>query len=84
MDVDESGMPERHLYACRIRIREIDYQTGEEREPDFDALACSPRAVAEAIYRMALEHFRDGAGHWSDPMAALEGALATVPRNVED
>lgn len=83
-DVDESGMPERHLYGCQIRIREIDHQTGEEREPEFDALARSPRAVAEAIYRMALAHFKDGAGPWSDPMAALEGALATVPRKTED
>jgi hypothetical protein len=83
-DVDESGMPERHLYGCRIRIREIDHQTGEAREPEFDALARSPRAVAEAIYAMALAHFEDGAGPWSDPLAALEGALATVPRHAED
>ena len=83
-DVDESGMPERLVYGCRIRIREIDYQTGEEREPEFDALVRSPRAVAEAIYLMALAHFKDGAGPWSTPMAALEGALATVPRTAED
>jgi hypothetical protein len=83
-DVDESGMPERHVYGCRIRIREIDYLSGEEREPEFDALARSPRAVAEAIYGMALAHFQEGAGPWSDPMAALEGALATVPRTPED
>lgn len=83
-DVDQSGMPERHIHGCRIRIREIDYQTGEKLDPEFDALARSPRAVAEAIYRMALAHFQDGAGPWSDPLAALEGALATVPPKPED
>lgn len=83
-DVDESGMPKCNVYGCRIRIREIDYQNGEEQEPEFDARARSPRAVVEAIYGMALAHFRDGAGPWSDPLAALEGALATVPREIDD
>jgi len=83
-DVDEAGMPERRVYGCRILVRDIDDRTGEKQEPQFDALARSPRAVAEAIYRMALAHFRDGAGPWSEPMSALEGALATVPRSPED
>jgi len=83
-DVDAAGLPERHVYGCRILIREIDHQTGAVGAPEFDALARSPRAVAEAIYRMALAHFKDGAGPWSDPLAALEGALATVPRNADD
>ena len=83
-DVDESGMPLRHVHGCRIRIRELDDATCKEHEPEFDALARSPRAVAEAIYRMALEHFKEGAGPWSDPMAALEGALATVPRRPDE
>ncbi|RYE03369.1 MAG: hypothetical protein EOP61_04975 [Sphingomonadales bacterium] len=70
--------------GCWIRIREIDYQTGEAMEPEFVALARSRRAVAEAIYAMALELFKDGAGPWSDAMAALEGALAAVPREPTD
>jgi hypothetical protein len=83
-DVDESGMPERQVYGCRIRIWEVDPQSGKDCEAEFDALARSPRAVAEAIYRMALAHFKEGAGPWSDPMAALEGALATVPVKADD
>jgi len=83
-EVTESGLPKQSRYGCWIRIREIDDQTGAEREAEFEGLCRSPRAVAEAIYRMALPHFRDGAGPWSDAMAALEGALATVPRKPED
>jgi hypothetical protein len=71
-------------YGCIIRIRQIDDSSGEPLEPEFEALIRSPRAVAEAIYRMALTHFRHGAGPWSDAMAALEGALATVPRDPGD
>ncbi|HEX8380390.1 MAG TPA: hypothetical protein VF619_07575 [Allosphingosinicella sp.] len=71
-------------YGCIIRIRQIDDSSGEPQEPEFEALIRSPRAVAEAIYRMALTHFRHGAGPWSDAMAALEGALATVPRDPGD
>jgi hypothetical protein len=82
LDVEESGMPEPQVYGCRIRIRDADRPAGEEAE--YDALARSPRAVAEAIYAMALAHFKDGAGPWSDPMAALEGALATLPRKPDD
>ncbi|MDF7774121.1 hypothetical protein P1X14_02580 [Sphingomonas sp. AOB5] len=78
MDVDAAGDPVHH-HGCAIRIRPDDHR-GEPMDPEFEGVATSPRAVAEAIYLMALEHFRDGAGPWSRPMAALEGALATVPR----
>lgn len=84
LDVDDAGLPERHVYGCRIRISEVDEHSGKARECDFDALARSPRAVAEAIYRMALAHFKEGAGPWSNAMAALEGALATIPRGPDD
>jgi hypothetical protein len=66
-------------YGCRIRIGALDHFGGELLEPEFEALCRSPRAVAEAIYRMALPHFRHGAGPWSDAMASLEAALAAVP-----
>lgn len=68
-------------YGCKVRTVEIDYLGSEAQEPEFEALVRSPRAVAEAIYRMALPHFRHGAGPWSDAMAALEAALAAVPRD---
>lgn len=71
----------RTRYGCRIRIRDIDDCTGESQNLTFDALCRSPRSVAEASYRMALPHFREGAGPWSDAMAALEGALASIPRD---
>jgi hypothetical protein len=80
----DDGAPGRPLvrYGCTIRIREVDdYRGGGAQEPEFEALARSPRGVAEAIYLMALAHFRDGAGPWSDAMAALEAALAAVPRD---
>ena len=81
VDVDAGGRASRRD-GCRIRIREIDHHSGAAAEaPEFDALCRSSRAVAEAIYRMALRHFMDGAGPWSVPMAALEGALAAVPRD---
>jgi hypothetical protein len=66
--------------GCKVRIREVD-RLGGSQEPEFEALARSPRAVAEAIYNMALPHFRHGAGPWSDAMAALEAALAAVSRD---
>ena len=79
VDVEDARRANRRD-GCRIRIRDVDYQSGVPAEqPEFDALCRSPRIVAEAIYRMALRHFEDGAGPWSVPMAALEGALATVP-----
>ena len=76
---DPAPRDSRARYGCRIRIREVDEAGGEPKGPDFDALCRSPRAVAEALYRMALPHFRHGAGPWSDAMAALEAALAAVP-----
>ncbi|HEX8308225.1 MAG TPA: hypothetical protein VF645_07380 [Allosphingosinicella sp.] len=83
LSLDDSG-PGRPLirYGCTVRIRPVDdYPGSEALEPEFEALCRSPRAVAEAIYRMALPHFRYGAGPWSDAMAALEGALAAVSRS---
>lgn len=79
----EPGVPGATQTGCLIRIREID-ETGDGDVPEFEAIARSTRAVAEAIYAMALELFRDGAGPWSDAMAALEGALASVPRKPGD
>ena len=81
---DTAPQRARTRHGCRIRIREVDdYPGGETHEPEFEALCRSPRAVAEAIYRMALPHFRDGAGPWSDAMAALEAALAAVPQDAD-
>jgi hypothetical protein len=71
----------RARYGCRIRIGEVDDFGGALQGPEFEALCRSPRAVAEAIYRMAVPHFRHGAGPWSDAMAALEGALAAVSKD---
>jgi hypothetical protein len=79
MDVTDAGMPARHRRGCWIRLRDIDHNTGADGEVEFEALAGSPRAVAEAIYDMGARHFADGAGPWTAPMAALQGALATVP-----
>ena len=79
LGVSDCGGGTRPRYGCKLTIRPIDHFTGEAQDPEFEALCRSPRAVAEAIYRMALPHFTDGAGPWSDPMAALEGALAAVP-----
>jgi hypothetical protein len=78
-DLSQSGRLH-YREGCRILIRELG-QSGSEQPPEFDALCRSPRAVADAIYRMALPHFAAGAGPWSDAMAALEGALARVPRD---
>jgi hypothetical protein len=78
-DLSQSGQL-RCREGCRILIRALD-QEGREQPPEFDALCRSPLEVAEAIYRMALPHFAAGAGPWSDAMAALEGALARVPRD---
>ncbi|WP_167737626.1 hypothetical protein [Sphingomonas parva] len=76
-DVLPDGRPlARH--GCRISICDVR-SSGEEQPPEFDALCRSPRAVAEAVYAMALAHFADDAGPWSAPMAALEAALAAVP-----
>ena len=76
-DVDPAGRP-RARRGCRIWFHDI-YPNGDEHAPEFDALCRSPRAVAEAIYAMALPHFADGAGPWTAAMAALEAALAAVP-----
>lgn len=81
LSMDDTG-PGRPLirYGCKVLIRAVDdYPGGDVHEPEFEALCRSPRAVAEAIFRMALPHFRHGAGPWSDAMAALEAALAAVP-----
>lgn len=83
-EVTDEDLPERAVHGCWIRIRDLDEATGEEKGVEFEALARSPRAVAEAIYHMAAAQFEHGAGFWSDAMAALEGALATVPRKPED
>lgn len=80
----EPGVPGAVQEGCWIRIREIDYQTGEEKAPEFEALARSVRAVVEAIYQMGVRVFEDDGGPWSDAMAALEGALASVPREPGD
>lgn len=80
----ELGVPGPTQTGCVIRIRGIDHFTEAEEEVEFAAIARSPRAVAEAIYQVMLELFKDGAGPWSDAMAALEGALATVPRKAGD
>ncbi|WP_066795910.1 hypothetical protein [Sphingomonas soli] len=76
----EPGVPGKAQEGCWIRVTELYYVDGKENGLRFEQLARSPFAVAEAIYAMALPHFADGAGPWSAPMAALEGALATVPR----
>jgi hypothetical protein len=78
-EVTEENLPSHAYHGVWIRIRELDHDSGADRELLFEALCRSPRAVAEAIYRMALKQFEHGAGFWSNPMAALEGALATVP-----
>lgn len=83
-EVNAEHLPERSVDGCWIRIRELDDATGEERSLEFEGLCRSPRAVAEAIYKMALKQFEAGAGPWSDALAALEGALASVPRKPED
>jgi hypothetical protein len=77
-DVTPAGRP-LPREGCRIVIRDVD-GSGRAGEVEFEALGRSPRAVAEAIYRMALSNFADGAGPWSAPMAALEAALGAVPR----
>ena len=82
-DGPELGVPGARQEGCWVRVREIDYQTGEEKAPEFEALARSPRAVAEAIYEMGVRVFEDGGGPWSDAMAVLEGALASLPREAE-
>jgi hypothetical protein len=74
----------RSRFGCTIRIVKIDYLTGEALDTEFEALCRSPYAVAEAIYRMALPHFREGAGHWSDELASLEGALVAIRRGRAD
>lgn len=85
LSVGDSGPGKaRARYGCTIRICEIEHLTAGPQDPEFEALCRSPRAVAEAIYRMALPHFRHGAGPWSDAMASLGGALATVPRERGD
>ncbi|RYY23835.1 MAG: hypothetical protein EOP62_18855 [Sphingomonadales bacterium] len=80
----EPGVPGDAVTGCMVRIFESDDTSGANAELVFEAVARSPRAVAEAIYRMAHPHFEHGAGPWSDAMAALEGALASVPRKAED
>lgn len=77
--VDDQGLPIEREEGVRIRILSTNPPNGE-LELEFEALAPSRRAVAEAIYAMALAHFKGGAGPWSAPFAALEGALKSVPR----
>lgn len=75
----EPGVPGAMQRGCWVRIRDLDAQAGQDVE--FEALARSPRDVAEAIYRMGVAVFEQDGGPWNDAMAALEGALASVPRD---
>lgn len=77
----EPGVPGAMEEACWVRIREIDYQTGEEQPPEFDGLARSPRAVAEAIHAMAVRAAEADGGPWSDAIKVLDAALASLPQN---
>lgn len=83
-DVTEENLPKQSHYGCWVRIREMDHHSGVPGSLEFEALCRSPRAVAEAIYQMAVKQFEGGAGPWSDALAALEGALASVPRKPAD
>ena len=75
----EPGVPGASREGCWVRIRDLDAAPGEDLE--FEMLARSPRAVAEAIYRMGVTLFEHDGGPWSNAMAALEGALASIPRD---
>ncbi|RYD91773.1 MAG: hypothetical protein EOP61_26965 [Sphingomonadales bacterium] len=79
-EATEVGLPGRSYFGCWVRIRDLYDNPVGGGTLEFEALCRSPRAVAEAIYRMALAHFEGGAGFWSPAMASLEGALKTVPR----
>jgi TonB family protein len=67
--------------ACWIRARDIDHFTMEPSpEPDFEALAYSPLAVAEAIYSMALPLFEQNDRGDFPEFAALVAAIAAARR----
>lgn len=69
----------RAIHGCRVLVQEIDHFNGTDGEVEFDAVCHSPRALAEAIYRMAAEHFVDGTRPTNPAaLAALEGALVAV------
>ncbi|MFL9842030.1 hypothetical protein ABS767_13730 [Sphingomonas sp. ST-64] len=69
----------RAVHGCRVRVQEIDHFSGADAQVELDAVAHSPRALAEAIYRMAAPHFTDGAQPTNPAaLAALEGALLAV------
>lgn len=72
-------MTARTLYGCRVLVQEINHLNGSDGTVEFDAVCHSPRALAEAIYRMAAPHFATGT-HPTNPaaLAALEGALVAV------
>lgn len=69
----------RAVHGCRVLVQEVDHFNGADGTVDFDAVCHSPRALAEAVYRMAAVHFAGGT-HPTHPaaLAALEGALAAV------
>lgn len=69
----------RSVFGCRMLVQEIDHFDGADGTVTFDAVCHSPRALAEAIYLMAAEHFANGT-HPTNPaaLAALEGALVAV------
>jgi TonB family protein len=80
VEVLNSSVPARNnqwaaTSGCWLRLREIDHQTGELKDLEFEALCFSPLAVAEAIYRMALPLFEQNDRGDLPVFAALVAAI---------